>query len=227
MFYSQFEEDKLINDFLIKNNISITQNIFEIGAAEVSRNSNSRFFIETKGFEGFLFEPNPEFNEKLKVHYKNNSKVKIEPFAISNIDGEVSFDLQEDYTLSGIKENGNTKIQSKRLKTYLKENNLPEKIGILSIDTEGYDSTILKSILDDNLSPEIVVIESSSSEESKLQHDLLEVNYKKIFSTGRGEWATKNIFLKVFRKAFKVLHLPLPLRAVNTIWILKGLVKNI
>jgi len=220
MFYSQFEEDKLIQKFITENNIQVIPNIFEIGAADVSKNSNSRYFIESKDFTGYLFEPNTDFNQKLKDHYLANKKVTIEPIVISDVDGEVSFDLQEDYTLSGIKDTGNTKVQSKRLKTYLDVNNLSSDIGILSIDTEGYDSIILKSILEDKIFAQIVIIESSSNQETKAQEDLLIKNdYNKIFSTGRGSWATKNIFLKVLRKTFKILGLTLPLRAVNTIWI--------
>jgi|GEM_PF-4225044 len=225
MYYSQFLEDKLIEKYLKDNDIKIVPKFFEIGAAEITRNSNSRFFIESMDFEAYLFEPNSEFFAKLVDHYKANNKVKVENIAISNKDGQVKFDFQEDYTLSGISENGSSTIEAKKLSTYLNQNGLDKNIGIVSIDTEGYDTPILQDILADQILPDIIIIEANNGKDSKLQHSILEDKYKRIYATGRGSWASKNIFLKIFRTIFKLIKIQPPLRPVNTVWLRKDLVK--
>jgi len=222
MYYSQFGEDKLIEGFISKEKLKIPKIIIEIGAADVAKNSNSRFFIENMGFKGYLFEPNPLSYKRLVEYYRLNSNVRVENYAVSDIDGEVNFTFREDDTLSGIDPEGNVKVGARRLKNYLIQNEIVEKIGILSIDAEGHDSVILETIINDNIQPVIIIIEANSKAESERQQKILCKNYTQIFATGHGQFATRNILVRVFRKLCSILNFVPPLRPVNTIWMVRS-----
>ena len=96
-----------------------------------------------------------------------------------------------------------------------------QTIGILSIDVEGFDNEVLKSVLNDGIRPQIVIIEANDDNEREKHFQVLSQDYSLVAETGRGFFRgqTGEFVDKVFTKIFKkgIFHGP------NTIWIHKEL----
>ncbi len=157
---SQLGQDRFLNEnyFKSKNN-----GIFvDVGAHNGITISNSLFF-ENIGWTGICVEPNPAvFNE-----LKNNRKCICENYAISDEQGEEDFLLVTGYAemLSGLKKEycdmhlGRVrgeinhyggkeeiiKVKTIRLDTLFNKHNI-KYVDFLSVDTEGNELKVLKSI---------------------------------------------------------------------------------
>jgi FkbM family methyltransferase len=160
MYYSQFEQDKFLNENYFKNK---SDGYFvDIGAFDGIEGSNSLFF-ENLGWGGVCIEPNPEKFELLT----QVRKCKCVKCAISNKNGTAQFfQIKEGNNsptaLSGlVEEFSETSIA--RIQTYnLEESQSFDYIDVeckrfndlidvsdidyLSIDTEGNELKILQSI---------------------------------------------------------------------------------
>jgi FkbM family methyltransferase len=160
MSYSQLGQEKYLNENFFKNK---TNGVFvDIGAHDGITLSNTKFFEEL-GWQGICVEPIPEIFEKLKI----NRKCICEQYAVSDEDGIGEFLVLKGWTemLSGlaneyvqshvnrinaeISERGGSKeiipINTIKLQTLLDRHNITY-IDYLSVDTEGNELKILKSI---------------------------------------------------------------------------------
>lgn len=163
IFHSQFEQDKIINTLLKnkKNGFFI-----DIGAYDGITYSNSLFFEKQKNWSGICFEPNP-------ISFKKLSQVRnciLINGGISDKEGILTFKAfsgnQELEMLSGFQEffnenqilrieeelinEKNSKTETIKIHTYsldkvLKDNNV-NRVDYCSIDTEGGEYNILKTI---------------------------------------------------------------------------------
>lgn len=156
-YYSQFGQDKFLYENYFKN---IKKGFFlDIGAHDGVTGSNT-FLFEKLGWEGICLEPIPSVFEKL---IKNRSCTSLN-IALSDIEGEEEFLVLEGYTemLSGIIKNYDSR-HLRRIETELKSMggkknnikcktttfdklNLPETIDFISLDVEGSELSILKTI---------------------------------------------------------------------------------
>ena len=131
-------------------------NIIEIGA----NNGLHSYTYSRIAKKLWCFEPIPFFFEKLKERFKNCDNVEIIGMAVSDFDGESTFNITKDvnssslYDLSEFTINRNliqfsTQVNVKvtRMDTFINQNGI-ETIDYLHCDAQGNDLTILKSFGD-------------------------------------------------------------------------------
>jgi FkbM family methyltransferase len=93
-----------------------------------------------------LFEPNPKLQTSIakSLALYSSMQVQINPMALSDKDGTVLFDVDEQQTgASHITESGALPVPSIRLDTYIKENHL-DRVDLVKLDIEGYELTALR-----------------------------------------------------------------------------------
>jgi FkbM family methyltransferase len=189
---SQHRESTYLAHFIRKKNIKCPKIFIDIGAADGEKISNSYFFIK-KGWQAVLTDPLPKYYQASFNLHSNNNNVQVFKYAISNTDGEVYF--KENDTHSCISKHG-LPVESKTYFNFLKEANFHNKeIGILSIDVEGFEVSILTQVLQTQNLPYFIISESNTPQDRSIQVDLLNQKYDLI-----------NVL------------------SVNTLWVKKGLI---
>jgi FkbM family methyltransferase len=161
MSYAQHGEDIDIENLVKKYQIEPL--VIDIGAGDGLLFSNSRLFIEKYKFRGILFEPSPEPFKLLEEFY-NGTDIECINIGISDL--EYNYVIkhnprgnQDHWTLNSI-EIGISDKKSIRISKFLKERNI-NKVGIMSIDTEGSDTKILKELIEfSDVRPDIIIIEA-------------------------------------------------------------------
>ena len=129
--YSQWGEDGII-DWLTNKFPEIPKSFLEIGT-ENYKESNTRFLLVNKNWDGFLIEADEAAVKDIKsqrVFWKHNLRIENEFITKDNIN------------------------------TIIKKINVPKKIGLLSLDVDGVDYWILNKL--SVLEPSIIVCEYNS-----------------------------------------------------------------
>ena len=129
--YSQWGEDGII-DWIVNKFSKIPKSFLEIGTQDY-KESNTRFLLINKNWDGFLIEADKIEVKNIKsqrIYWKHNLKVKNEFVTKDNINDVV-----------------------KRL-------NVPKKLGLLSLDIDGVDYWVLKEL--SFLNPSIIICEYNS-----------------------------------------------------------------
>jgi len=161
-FYSQYKQDQILYSRYF-NKLSTNGFFIEIGAHNGEYLSNTLFYEESLNWNGICIEASP----LLFLECKTRRKCLSLNYAICNNNGEASFlELRGDPNpLSGLVDNYDNRhlerienhiktiggsghlinVPTRKLQTILDENNINE-IHYLSIDTEGSELDILKSI---------------------------------------------------------------------------------
>jgi FkbM family methyltransferase len=169
-YFSQFGEDKVIR--LLTRVFWFTPKvIIDIGANDGWSWSNSRKLI-LNGWSAHLIEPIPKFYGIAKGHYLDFPKVQVYQLAISNVDGEFDFFIHENESTdllqmgSSLIQNSlpshsfsQIKVQVREINNFIASCKIESQIGIMSLDTEGNDELILKSLDFFTYQPFIFVIE--------------------------------------------------------------------
>lgn len=178
MYISQLGQDKFIDNFF---NSQEGLTFLDIGAHDGITISNTYFLEKERYWTGICVEAQPlEFN-KLKA----NRKCKCINVAVSNFEGEIDFTYIEGYAnmLSGISKNYNKEhlerilgevnhyggkintitVPVKKAQTILEENDL-FIIDFCSIDTEGSEFDIIKSIDFNKTQIKVFIIENNYKE---------------------------------------------------------------
>ncbi len=177
-FYSQYGQDKFVNELLENKREGY---FVDIGANDGITFSNSYFFEKSLDWKGLAVEPQTIIFDKLiktrNCHFYNG--------CISSTEGFVEFMTIENGAdmLSGIvdkydqkhkeridneiKKSGGkkviTKVNAKSLNSICNENQI-KYIDFLSIDTEGGELEILKSIDFNKISIDIISVENNYSD---------------------------------------------------------------
>lgn len=162
MFNSQDGQDRYLETNIFKG----YKNGFyvDVGAHDGISINNTLYFEKNNNWTGINIEPIKNVFDKLVINRPNNINLNC---AVCNNDGETDFLCNTGYTemISGIKENfdirhlqrlqrenkqkGSTteviKVKTKKLETILDENNI-KHINYLSIDVEGAEFEVIKSI---------------------------------------------------------------------------------
>ena len=129
--YSQWGEDGII-DWLINKYPEIPKSFLEIGTQDY-KESNTRFLLINKNWNGFIIEADKAAVEDIKsqrIYWKHNLRAINEFITKDNINNVI------------------------------KKFNIPKKIGLLSLDIDGVDYWVLKKL--SALDPSIIVCEYNS-----------------------------------------------------------------
>lgn len=179
-YYSQIGQDKFVDEYL---NFKENGVFIDIGAHDGKSCSNTLFFEENRNWKGICIEPGLREFENLN---KLRKSININA-CVSDYDGESEFIYIEGYSnmLSGlletynkphinrinneVKQYGGTvnkiKMPVFKLQTILDNHNILN-IDYCSIDTEGSELNIIKSIDFDKTNIKIFSIENNYNDES-------------------------------------------------------------
>lgn len=175
-YYSQCGQDKFVNEKIFKNK---KNGVFvEVGAHDGRSYSNTLFFEERLGWKGICIEPNPIIFQKL---IKNRNCICVQ-CALSNFIGTQKFLLVTGYAemLSGLVDEYDSRHPA-RIDSEIKKFGGSKKIvdtnvftlnsicdtydikhiDFLSIDTEGSEESIIKSIDFDKLTIDVIMVEDN------------------------------------------------------------------
>jgi FkbM family methyltransferase len=103
----------------------------------------------------YAFEPVPSLYEKLKEEELNFPNFKVFPFAISEVDGQAVFNVNDNLATCSLKEftdknnsfhtEQKITVQTKRLDTFMREMNI-DKVYLLKSDAQGSDLEVVKGL---------------------------------------------------------------------------------
>lgn len=182
MFYSQYKQDEYLETTIFKG----YKNGFyvDVGAHDGVSLNNTLYFEKNNNWRGINIEPIKDVFDTLVKNRPDDVNINC---AVCNRDGEADFYLNEGYTemLSGIIENydarhlerlmnENTeksattqivKVNTKRLETIFDEQGVSH-INYLSIDVEGAEFEVLKSINFDKVFIDLIGFENNYAEVS-------------------------------------------------------------
>jgi FkbM family methyltransferase len=182
MFYSQDNQDKYLETNIFKG----YKNGFyvDVGSHDGISINNTLYFEKNNNWTGINIEPIKKVFDKLVINRPNNINLNC---AVCNNDGETDFLCNTGYTemISGIKDNfdmrhfyrlhrenqlmGSTteviKVKTKKLETILDENNI-NHINYLSIDVEGAEFEVIKSINFDKVFIDVIGFENNYNDVS-------------------------------------------------------------
>lgn len=155
VFYSQFGEDTWI-----VNNLKLPKTgvFVDVGAADGITFSNTYYF-EKQGWTGVCFEPNPENFNVAKLVRRN-----VYPIAISSNFGKADFYIDSNTPdWSGlepldIKTSKKIQVETKTLTQALFDQKFIN-VDLLSVDTEGTEIDVIKSLDFSQFLPTILIIE--------------------------------------------------------------------
>ena len=182
MFHSQDGQDMYLEHNIFKgykNGIYV-----DVGAHDGVSINNTLYFEKNNNWTGVNIEPIKKVFDKLVINRPNNINLNC---AVCNNDGETEFLCNTGYTemISGIKNNfdprhlqrlerennamGSTteviKINTKKLQTIFDENNISH-VNYLSIDVEGAEFEVIKSINFDKVFIDVIGFENNYNDTS-------------------------------------------------------------
>jgi FkbM family methyltransferase len=183
MYYSQCEQDKYLDMNVFKG---FKNGVFmDIGAHDGVDLSNTLYFEKEHGWTGVHVEPNEVIFKRLVQNRPNCININC---AVSNKEGISDFYLNTGYTemISGLKDNFDprhlarlerenkekgsstevVKVQTKRVDTICDENNI-KYIHYLSIDVEGAEFDVIKSIDFDKVYIDLIGFENNFDDASQ------------------------------------------------------------
>jgi FkbM family methyltransferase len=196
-YYGQNLQDKFIEENIFKG----YKNGFfiDIGAHDGISINNTLYFEENNNWTGINVEPIPNIYEKL---VKNRPKCINKNYAISDNDGTEQFIYNTGYTemLSGLKKdydmrhmnrlisennrfNSKTQIidvKTQKFSTMCEEHNV-KHINLLSIDVEGAEFSVIKSIDFDKVFIDFIIFENNYEDNSvPIIQYLINKNFKMV-----------------------------------------------
>lgn len=182
MFYSQDKQDKYLETHIFKG----YKNGFfvDIGAHDGKTINNTMYFEENNNWTGINVEPIKKVYNNLLVNRPNCININC---AVCNNDGKTEFICNTGYTemISGIKDtfdqrhkkrllrenklhNSTTKIievETKKLETICDDHKISH-INYLSIDVEGAEFEVIKSINFDKVYIDVIGFENNYNDKS-------------------------------------------------------------
>lgn len=189
-YYSQVGQDRYLNEYIFKDK----KNGFfvDIGAHDGYTINNSYFFEDKRDWDGICIEPMPNIFKQLK----ERRKCECINAAVSETKGEIQFLIDNKFDMLSciynekneqskhkleIGEASLIKVPSIPLNEILKDIHHP--IDFISIDTEGYELEVLKSIDLERFDITAFTIENNSKA-SHLRDYLIPRGYKYVTTLG-------------------------------------------
>lgn len=182
MYYSQDGQDRYLEENIFKG---FKNGYFvDVGAYDGVTYNNTLYFEKNNNWSGINIEPMPNIYEKLQLMRPNCKNLNV---AVSNKDGAAEFIYNNEYTdmLSGLKENydirhlhrlfnenktHNSKssiieVNTLKLETISDTYNI-KHIHYLSIDVEGAEFDVIKSINFDKVFIDVIGFENNYIDKS-------------------------------------------------------------
>lgn len=189
-FYGQWETDRIIEKYFDKEYVGTC---VEVGAANGIKGSNTKYF-EDRGWKTLCIEANPAYrgsllNERQEVEMtavgsQTSERAEFNVFVIgknkilSSLSGlEVDEKLLDSHQHL-IHERYTIKVPVRRLGDILEERGYDKKIDFISIDTEGTELDVLKSIDLVDWDIKLLVVENNHND-SYIEIYLREFGYEK------------------------------------------------
>lgn len=157
--------------------------LVDVGANNGIRHSNSYPFIQM-GWSAVLIEPNPQVFLELQTLYRNNPKVTAVNCACGQRQGVLRLVLGKDgecgeyASLAEVSSTASSdvafEVEVRRLTDVLLDSKCPAEIGILSVDTEGFDFQVFLGLDFTRFHPRIIITEDQSPDDAQ-KHDLLRI----------------------------------------------------
>ena len=200
MYYSEINQDKYLEENIFKG---YKNGVFvEVGANDGIHISNTLYFEINNNWTGINIEPIKSLYDRLIVNRPNCININC---AIYSNDSQVDFICNHGYTegLSGIKDTYDgrhferlyrenylsrssteiIKVNTKKLETIFDENNI-KHVNYMSIDVEGAEFAVIKSINFDKVFIDVISFENNYTDVSvPIIKYLEEKNYKVINTT--------------------------------------------
>lgn len=167
--YSQFSEDLLIQFFL--RDKSTAKYYVDIGCHHPRRGSNT-YLLYKKKWHGLLVDLEPEKvlacslarpRDKVVLAAVSDREQQVDIYSPKHFSTNTTIKIENLSNQDGYKKIG--EIRTKTLNKILDENQVPKNFGLLSIDVEGVDFDVLKSINLNEYKPRVICIECWESSE--------------------------------------------------------------
>jgi len=169
--------------------------LVDAGAADGKRFSNSWTLLNKHGWSGMLIEPHPQFAQQCRDLYADNNKVEVLEVAVFDRrcqqdfypfskppEGQVStLDLAfkaRAEAAHGKKYHPPIKVECWPLGQLLKKQGAPKKIDFMSIDCEGVDMKVVRSMDWAHHHVELVCVETSMRPLKQLITFMQSVGYR-------------------------------------------------
>lgn len=156
-YVAQHGEDRFMDEHWAELGLPERGTFVEVGAADGIRHSNTYWLAKARGWKGLLIEPDPRSARYLAAHRPESL---VEAVAVGSTQGEVSFGLMNEPTLSGIRRQDcpRATVPLFTLARLLEENHIGQ-VDVLSIDTEGTELEVWASLDLSRWTPRLVIIE--------------------------------------------------------------------
>jgi len=181
--YSQFDQDIFIESFFSTHR-PINRRFVEVGAFDGVHYSNVRRLIEKHGWTGLCIEPVQENYDKLVKSHENDGVICVQA-AVGESEGtaeiyvsryphlpdwgsdcaSLSSELCSRWTDEYGAEWRTEEVRVATLTTLLDEANI-ETFDFLSVDAEGHDLEVLRSLDFSRFHPQLIIVEVGTSRDS-------------------------------------------------------------
>lgn len=100
--------------------------------------------------EIYIFEPIKEFYQMIVERFKNNNKIKVFNFGLSDIDRDILISVSDDASSVHTKSKNKETIQLQSVSEFIKRNNITY-ISLMKINVEGDEFEILPELIQSQL----------------------------------------------------------------------------
>jgi FkbM family methyltransferase len=164
MYYGQYNEDNYIRRTCEGAGVELTPYIVDLGCGDGLHNSNSLYWIESRGWDALLCDANNDVLDLARERHEANGGVSIRHAILDS--QEYPATLSESpfgWSTNVATRDDNSEISTVRIKDILDSD---RDIGILSIDLEGCDTRVLKDMFESTgIRPEVIIIEGNGESE--------------------------------------------------------------
>lgn len=223
--YSQFGQSLILEQLITPSTPRI---VVDIGAHDGLSGSNSRALLE-QGWRGLLVEPIPSIFAELQRNCADLPNVRLVQAACSDRTGSASIRLgtdgpkpqmsslsQDDRILNNLTTES-IEVTTTTLADLLSAHEIPADFGVLLIDTEGLDLTVLRGLDHTQSRPRIIVTEDFVGTNPEKYAFLNDRNYRRA-----GFWGADSFWISAAHDA-SLTTLQLPVRRLPDDWTPPGI----
>jgi FkbM family methyltransferase len=172
--FGQRGED-LILDGLLQRLPDVARSYVDVGSNHPVRNSNT-YRLYLRGWRGVLVDANAEL-VALSARLRPHDRVVCA--AVSDVDSERVFRIPIESRRGGfldtytIERGTDRLVATRTLTSILDEAAFPHEFGLLSVDCEGSDDEVIRSLDFERYRPKVIVVEQETLDLRRLEGDRL------------------------------------------------------